>query len=121
MDKLISTLLECIYIIYMMCFFKTKYSIAHPMSKFNNDLFHHPIGIKNEPKNMICLFGKIMSTIMSIFILVRYFFIKRNNKLNKLYKKYHKSMIYILLTLCLINFNALLYLLPIFIIELVYC
>ena len=38
----------------MLCFFKTKYSVAHALSHFNYDIFHHPIGIKKEPKNMIC-------------------------------------------------------------------
>ena len=33
MDSLFLTLIKCFYIIYIMCFFKTVYSIAHPMSK----------------------------------------------------------------------------------------
>ena len=57
MDNLFVISSECCYIIYMMNIFKTRYSIAHPLSKFNNDLFHHPIG-KKIAKNMICLFRK---------------------------------------------------------------
>lgn len=99
-----------------MLFFKTKYSVAHPMSRFNNDLFNHPIGIKQKPQSMICMFGKIMSIIMSIFLIIRWYLIKDNN-IKQNYLKYHKIIIYIMISLCLINFNALLYMLPIFILE----
>ena len=100
----------------MLCFFKTKYSVAHPLSHFNNDIFHHPIGIKKEPKNMICVFGHYMAYIISIFILFRELILK-NITLKNNYLKYHNILIYILFILCLINFNALLYMLPIFLFE----
>lgn len=116
MDNLLIISSECSYIIYMMLFFKTKYSVAHPMSRFNNDLFNHPIGIKQKPQSMICMFGKIMSIIMSIFLIIRWYLIKDNN-IKQNYLKYHKIIIYIMISLCLINFNALLYMLPIFILE----
>ena len=116
MEDLLITLIECVYIIYMLCFFKTKYSIAHPMSKFNNDLFNHPIGIKDKPKSMICKFGKIMSILVSLFLIYRYY---KSNDINfrKIYNKYHKYLLYIFILLCLINFNALLYMIPIFSLE----
>ena len=117
MDNLFVISSECCYIIYMMNIFKTRYSIAHPLSKFNNDLFHHPIGKKKIAKNMICLFGKIMSIIMSIFIIIRWFFINKNKDNVNTYLKYHKIIIYSMIILCFINFNALLYMLPVFFIE----
>lgn len=117
MNNLYLLFFEIIYIVYMLCFFKTRYSIAHPMSKFNNDLFNHPIGIKKYPKSMICKFGKIMSILISIFLLLRYFFNKNINLKNK-YMKIHFYLLFFFSTLCLINFNALLYLFPIFILEL---
>lgn len=110
------TILECIYIIYMLCFFKTRYSVAHPMSKFNNKIFSHPIGIKNEPKNMICQFGHFMAYFVSIFLIIRELILENNNFRNY-YLKYHNFILYIFIILCLINFNALLYLLPILIFE----
>lgn len=119
MEDLLITLIECSYIIYMLCFFKTRYSVAHPMSKFNNDIFNHPIGIKDKPKNMICKFGKIMSILVSIFLIYRYCN-SLDNKFRKIYKKYHKKLIYIFIILCLINFNALLYMIPIFLYEMLY-
>lgn len=117
MDSLFLTLIKCFYIIYIMCFFKTVYSIAHPMSKFNNKIFKHPIGIKKIPTNMICPFGKIMSIIASFFLIFRYLFID-DTRFRKYYLKYHKYLIYIMIILCLINFNALLYMAPIFYLEL---
>ena len=116
MLSILITLLECSYIIYMMCFFKTKYSLAHPMSHFNNDIFYHPIGIKKEPKNMICKFGHYMAYIVSIFLIFRELFLK-NEHFKIIYLKYHNIIIYISIILCLINFNALLYMLPIIIFE----
>lgn len=110
------SIIECIYIIYMLCFFKTRYSVAHPMSKFNNKIFSHPIGIKNEPKNMICEFGHFMAYFVSFFIIIREIFLNNINFRN-FYLKYHNIIIYISIILCLINFNALLYLLPILIFE----
>lgn len=117
MDSLFLTLIKCFYIIYVMCFFKTNYSIAHPMSKFNNKIFKHPIGIKKIPKNMICPFGKIMSVIASFFLILRYCFFD-NIKFRKYYFKYHKYLIYLMIILSLVNFNALLYMVPIFYLEL---
>ena len=116
MDNLLIVIVECFYIIYMLCIFKTRYSIAHPLSTFNNDLFRHPIGIKSYPKNMICLFGKFMSIIISVFIIIRYLLFN-NSKFRNFYLKYHKKLLYLLLILCLINFNALLYMIPIFFLE----
>ena len=42
--KLISLFLA-IYIVYMLNFFKTKVSIAHPLTFFDNDYLYHPIEI----------------------------------------------------------------------------
>ena len=119
MDNIIIIIIECFYIIYMMCIFKTVYNIAHPFTSFNNDLFRHPIGIKSYPRNMICKFGKIMSIIMSIFIIIRYMLFN-NYKFRNIYLKNHNRLIISMMILCLINFNAFLYMVPIFILELSY-
>ena len=119
MDNLLIVLLECFYIIYMLCYFKTYYSIAHPLTYFSNDLFYHPIGKSSYPKNMICKFGHFMAVIISIFLIVRYICFN-SNKFRNFYLKYHKTLICILFILCLINFNALLYMIPIFILEVCY-
>jgi len=119
MDNLFIILLECYYIIYMLIYFRTQYSIAHPLTYFGNSLFYHPIGVYPYPQNMICKFGHYMAVIMSIFLIFRYIFFESSNFRN-FYLKYHKKLIYILMILCLINFNALLYMIPIFILELCY-
>ena len=119
MDNLLILLLECYYIIYMLIFFKTQYNIAHPLTYFKNDMFFHPIGMSSYPKSMICKFGKYMAIISSIFLFIR-FFLFENSNFRNIYLKYHKTMIYILITLCFINLNALLYMIPIFMLELCY-
>ena len=45
------------------------------MSKFNNKIFSHPIGIKNEPKNMICQFGHFMAYFV-VFLIIRELFLE---------------------------------------------
>ena len=51
---------------------------------------------------------------MSIFIIIRWFFINKNKDNVNTYLKYHKIIIYSMIILCFINFNALLYMLPVF-------
>ena len=115
MNNLLITIIECIYIIYMLNFFKTIYNIAHPTTYFNNKLFYHPVNIKSYPRSMICKFGNYMSIIISISLIIRCCFTE-NYKIK--YMKYHKYILFTGLLLSLINFNALLYMLPIFIYEL---
>ena len=40
---LLVSIIEALYVIYMLNFFKTKYSLAHPLSNFNNEYLKHPI------------------------------------------------------------------------------
>ena len=114
MDNLLITILECIYIIYMLNFFKTIYNIAHPSTYFNNELFYHPINIKSYPRSMICKFGNYMSIVICIFLIIRCCF-SCNNK--EKYMKYHKYILLLCMLLTLINFNALLYMIPVIIYE----
>ena len=55
------SLIDSFYIIYMMNYFKTQYSIAHPLTYFENKFLYHPIGISKEPINNVCPLGHCLS------------------------------------------------------------
>lgn len=116
MNNILIALIEGIYIIYMFNFFKTTYNIAHPLTYFENPFLYHPIGKTYKPINMICKFGKFMSYIAFIFFISRLLLLK-NIYYKEKYLLWHIYIIFISILLCLSNFNALLYLLPIFLFE----
>ena len=112
MNKLILlSVIQGIYIVYILNFFKTKYSLAHPLLNFSSDYMKHPIGVNNTPISNICEFGHQVSWFLAIFILLRSIF---KNKFTK-----HISLIVLIVTatFSMLNFNAVVYLLPHFAIE----
>lgn len=116
----IITIIECVYLIYMMCFFKTKYSIHHPFEIFMQTNYNlgnwirHPIH-SSIYQNKICTFGHVSSYLLAIWLIFSYFF---HDPVNILINKIiWITTIIISLTL---NMNAFIYLIPIFIYELYY-
>ena len=118
MNCLILGLIESIYIIYILCYFKTKTNFAHPFSYINNPFFYHPIGKIDNEKNLICPVGHMMAYIGAIFIISRCLFSPSATQLY--FKKYHFKIIVVSILFSLINFNAFIYLLPVFIYEFYY-
>ena len=108
---LLLNIFQAIYIIYMLNFFKTKYSLAHPLSNFSSDYFNHPIGISEEPISNICEFGHQSSWFLAIFVIIRTLFI------NKYTKQISLIVLIIAGTFSMLNLNAVIYLIPHFIIE----
>jgi hypothetical protein len=111
------TIIEIVYIIYMFIFFKTHYSFNHPIefiieSKLPQ-FFKHSI-YKNYYSNKICLFGKYAIVLLSFYLLIRYLMFDH-------YKNYFKksTCIVLLITFILswLNMNAVVYLIPFFIVE----
>ena len=64
-------IIHSIYIIYVLNYFKTKYSFAHPFTYFNSDLLYHPIGKSVKPSSKVCKLGNILSWWLAGFIIVR--------------------------------------------------
>ena len=118
------SIMEGIYIIYMFVFFKTCYTvefnklgsnmITELLSKeLNIDsgiLFDHPIERSDIAESQICMFGKYASIVIFIYLIVRNY-LKRLNKINS-------YVIIIIFIFCFMNYNALIYMLPIFMLEL---
>jgi hypothetical protein len=117
MKLLIISIIEAIYIIYVLNFLKTRYSIAHPLSFFNNTYLYHPIGYSEEPRSNICRFGKDVSWFLAGYLIIRAILLENNLFKKKIVLEFNRFIILFTFIVSLINFNAVLYLLPIFILE----
>ncbi len=123
---LLLSILEGLYIVYMFVFFKTKYSLevgrwnllwAWTIIKKHTDIdlirwFVHPIKKSEKPESQICLFGKWGSLIILIFLVLRHYILNL--------KKINTYFFVLVFILSLMNYNATVYLLPVFLIELVF-
>ena len=114
------TILVSVYIIYVLNYFKTTYSIAHPISYFKNRYIFHPIYNTKTKKSMICQFGHDASWLLAVFILMRFYIIKHKILSMKQIKQVSKLILCSVFIVSLVNLNAVLYLLPYYILELLY-
>ena len=117
---LTSTILEMFYIIYFLNFFRTRYSIAHPLTYFDSYYLKHPIGRCSVKQSMICPFGHEASYILASYILLRYFLLKNDLVDKNVMKNINTFIFWGTLFVSFLNFNAVIYLLPIFIYEFSY-
>jgi hypothetical protein len=116
---LILSLVEAIYVVYMLNYFKTHYSLAHPLTYFENEFLFHPIGKSETPICQICPLGNWGSYLIAFFIVIRailYNYV--NNKSVKNNTRFASLLVLTLVfVLSLLNFNAVVYLVPYFAIE----
>lgn len=103
-----------LYILYMFHVFETSISINHPLEFYilnnSNNYFYHPIRT-SEYESKICSFGKDIIWLLVIYLLYMSYY-GVNKTINKI-------VISITFILSLMNFNAVLYLIPYFISELI--
>lgn len=116
---LILTLVEAVYVVYIMNFFKTRYSLAHPFSYFENKFLYHPIGKSDKPICNICPLGNWGSVAIAIYIILRWIIYtntdNKNTKTNlRLFSVFTLALVVLL---SFLNFNAVVYLIPYFIVE----
>lgn len=105
---------------FMLKYFKTRYSLAHPITFFNNKLFNHPIGISDKPISQICKFGHAMSWVIGFVLILRAILYKFNIINKKLFVIFNKIIFFTILTVSLLNMNAVVYLIPYFITEIMF-
>ena len=107
------SILEGLYIVYMFIFFKTKYSL-----EINRDvvkklglskMFIHPTKKSEIAKSQICLFGKYGSVLIFFYLILREFV--------SLPKNMNLFVFFIIMLLCMMNYNAVVYMLPVIIVE----
>ena len=104
------SIIEVIYISYMFHFLETSVDFNIYDSP-TNILFKHSIG--NDKTKRICLFGQYAIIILIGLILIRCYYTTPSNLII--------ISVCIALTISIINLNALVYLIPIFIVELYLC
>lgn len=119
------SVIEVLYILYILRYFKTNVSFHYGniqnyfinLSQYlgiNKNYFKHPIYYSQEPINHICPFGHQMAIVIAIFLIMRVYLLGIN--------KYSKKINYIVLLLIFIgsfmNLNAVIYLIPFFVMEL---
>ena len=109
------SLIEIIYVIYMLRYFKTTLNFSHPYRFTSFDYLKHPVNILLTPQNTICKFGQDGALIIGLLIVLRFIFRPLINK--KILLKINKYIVIIIFILSLMNFNAVVYLLPFYIYE----
>ena len=113
--------LESFYIFYMYNMFRTSYSFNHPLELFIQknhsfgDLLTHPI-YTSRYENKICRLGKYASIGLVIWIWLRAYIVPRNTRWILNY------IVFGLMLICtlVMNMNAFVYLVPIYIYEFAY-
>tara|TARA_B100000073_G_C23412808_1_gene443924 strand:- start:213 stop:572 length:360 start_codon:yes stop_codon:yes gene_type:complete len=113
-------IIEAIYIIYMYNYFKTTISIHHPFEYLINkqsmsDFIKHPVD-SGFYENKICPLGNMAGWLLGIWVIIR----GKLDLYNKeVINKINKVFFILLLVLSLVmNLNAFIYMIPVFIYEL---
>jgi hypothetical protein len=110
------SIIEAIYVIYMLRYFKTTLNINHSFE--NNitnisDYFLHPINSQLY-ESKICQFGKDASLLIGFYLIIRFLLKEYMN----IYKPFINKLITGIILICsFMNMNAFFYLLPFFIYE----
>jgi len=115
---IILSVLEAIYVIYMLNFYKSKTNYADPNVTFSNVFLAHPKTHSDVPISMVCPAGKMMGWVFGIYLVVREF--APNEKLEDiiLAKFLNVAVLFMGIAMSVMNLNVTLYLIPIFFIEL---
>ena len=113
------TLVEIVYVIYMLRCFKTRYSLAHPLVKFNEEYLKHPIGKLDTARSTICQFGHDGAIIIAVLLLLRLKALYIFNVKAKNVASFNAFALIVIMILAFMNFNALVYLLPFFVCEII--
>ena len=113
MSRTTISVLEALYVLYMFRFFKTTFSMNLLPLKFldYNEYMIHEKQSTETPVSHICPFGHDMAIVIALYLIIR-------NYIPGI-MKYNKIILGFITFGCLMNLNALLYFLPVIIIELV--
>ena len=117
MNKIIISLIEGLYILFMFNYFKTNYDINNPFEYIftgNTYFLKHPISTGNY-ENKICPLGNLVGFLLLFWFIIRnYFNSHLITKLNNLILGITLIIAFIL------NWNAFLYFLPLFLFDIYY-
>lgn len=114
--------IESIYIFYVYNIFKTKVSIHHPFEIYLQnstvaEYLQHPI-YTSQYESKICPFGKLVSKILILWIIIRTYLTFYYKELRNELHKFNKAIFWtIFIGSIVLNLNAFVYLVPVFIYE----
>jgi hypothetical protein len=114
MNNVLIHLLGAVYTVYMLNWFKTTYNLAHPLSYFENPLLYHPVGKLDHPQNLVCPLGNSLSWVLAAYLVARGLALQFFPEEVAKFKHVNLILVGIAATLSLMNFNVLVYLLPVF-------
>ena len=111
--NLLYSLIEGIYIVYMFNFFKTKWSIHHPLEILleGNTYLQHPINT-GDYENKICGLGNLSGFLLLIWFLFRW---KLPDNLRLIWNR--RILYLVIIVSLLMNLNAFIYFVPIIFFE----
>jgi hypothetical protein len=98
----------------MLNWFKTTYNLAHPLSYFENPILYHPVDRLRVPQNPVCPLGNGLSWALAAYLVARGLALQFFPAEVAKFKQIHLILVGITATLSLMNFNVLVYLLPVF-------
>jgi hypothetical protein len=109
--RLIISIIEAIYVIYMFKYYKTTYSFnLLPLKFLDNSLYlKHQKYATDVPESHICPFGHDMSFVIAAFLILRNFI--------PCLMEYNICILAIISIGCFMNINAVVYFLPVIITE----
>ena len=118
-EFLLVSIAEAIYVVFMLNYFKTRYSLAHPFTYFENKFLYHPIGKADKPICNICPLGNLGAFFIAFYVIVRWLIVTKSNKntKNKGVKLFSIFALVLVFMMSLLNFNAVVYLIPYFVTE----
>jgi|TARA_B110000285_G_C14934739_1_gene519022 hypothetical protein len=119
-NNLIIAITEVVYVIYIMNFFKTKYSLAHPFTYFENKMLYHPIGSSSKPICNICKLGNVGAYFIAAYILFRFVIMLEYPIMQEYIKMMSIFVLLVVFILSFLNLNAVVYLIPYFVFEVLY-
>lgn len=119
MFQIILSIIEAIYLVYMLNFYKSKTNYSDPNVKFTNAFLSHPITHSDIPISMVCPAGKLLSLLFGTFLIAREFILCKSDKDIIEMKMLNYIVIYFGISMSAVNLNVLLYLSPIFAIEII--
>lgn len=111
------SIIEAIYVIYMMNYFKTNYSLHLPFEKITqyHKFLMHPINT-GRYESKVCPFGNLSGFLIAIWIIIRIIY-----RYNKVVPYINMTIWFIVFTLSFImNINCFIYLIPVFLLEIIF-
>lgn len=108
------SIIEALYVIYMMNYFKTNYSLHLPFEKITqyHKFLMHPINT-GRYESKVCPFGNLSGFLIAIWIIIRILY-RHNNII-----PYINTVIWIIIVILsfIMNVNCFIYLIPAFLLE----